>query len=114
MNRVYVAGTHDTKAEELDWVSKNKPAYDDFEFRIRRLDIFDNGTAIVAGTGTIRGKDDKGPYVMEYQSSNVFIKRDGTWRAVASHVSGANDASHPPRRAQHVTPDSRRGYDVTR
>ena len=83
-------GNWSTKAEELDWVSKNKPAYDDFEFRIRRLDIFDNGTAIVAGTGTIRAKDDKGPYVMEYQSSNVFIKRDGTWRAVASHVSGAN------------------------
>jgi hypothetical protein len=82
-------GNWSTKAEELDWISKNKPAYDDFEFRIRRLDIFSDGTAIVAGTGTIRGKDDKGLYVVEYQSSNVFVKRDGVWRAVASHVSGS-------------------------
>ena len=82
-------GNWSTKAEELDWISKNKPAYDAFEFRIRRLDIFGDDTAIVAGTGTIRGKDDKGPYVVEYQSSNVFVKHDGAWRAVASHVSGS-------------------------
>ncbi len=82
-------GNWSTKAEELDWISKNKPAYDHFEFRIRRLDIFGDDTAIVAGTGTIRGKDDEGPYVVEYQSSNVFVKRGGTWRAVASHVSGS-------------------------
>ena len=82
-------GNWSTKAEEIDWVSKNKPPYDSLEFRIRRLDVFDNGTAVVAGTGVIRGKDDSGPYVVEYQSSNIFVKRDGTWRAVASHVSGS-------------------------
>jgi hypothetical protein len=37
----------------------------------------------------IEGKDEQGPYVMEYQSSNILIKRDGLWRAIASHVSGA-------------------------
>jgi ketosteroid isomerase-like protein len=57
-------------------------------FEIRRLDVFENGTAIAAGTGTIRGKDEYGPYVGQYQSTNVLIKRDGQWRAVASHVSG--------------------------
>ena len=73
---------------EIDWISKNKPSYDSLTFQIRRLEIFDNGTAVVAGTGTIRGKDKDGPYVGAYQSSNIFIKRDGVWRAVASHVSG--------------------------
>jgi hypothetical protein len=82
-------GNWSTKAEELDWISKNKPSHDGFEFVIRRLDIFENGTAVVAGTGIIRGRDANGPFRMEYQSSNLFIKRAGIWRAVASHVSGA-------------------------
>jgi Domain of unknown function (DUF4440) len=81
-------GNWSTKAEELAWVGKNKPSYDSLTFRIRRLDVFENGTAIAAGTGTIRGSDEDGPYVAEYQSTNVLIKREGTWRAVASHVSG--------------------------
>ena len=81
-------GNWSTKAEELEWVSNNKPAYDSLVFEIRRLDIFDGDTAIVAGTGTIRGSDEDGPYVAEYQSTNVLVKRDGVWQAVASHVSG--------------------------
>lgn len=81
-------GNWSAKADELAWLSKNKPAYDSLVFSIRRLDIFENGTAIAAGTGTIRGSDDEGPYVAEYQSTNVLIKRDGQWRAIASHVSG--------------------------
>ena len=56
-------GNWSTKADELDWVAKNKPAYESLVFSIRRLDIFENGTAIAAGTGTIRGTDEKGPYV---------------------------------------------------
>jgi ketosteroid isomerase-like protein len=81
-------GNWSTKAAELDWVAKNKPGYDSLTFEIRRLEVFENGTAIAAGTGTIRGRDGDGPYVARYQSTNVLIKRDGQWRAVASHVSG--------------------------
>lgn len=81
-------GNWSTKAAELEWVAKNTPGYDSLTFEIRRLDVFENGTAVAAGTGTIRGKDKDGPYVGQYQSTNVLIKRDGQWRAVASHVSG--------------------------
>lgn len=81
-------GNRSTKAQELDWVRNNKPGYESLTFKITRLDLFENGTAIVGGTGTIRGRDGKGPSVTEYQSTNVLIKRNGTWRAVASHVSG--------------------------
>jgi hypothetical protein len=77
-----------SKADELEWVSGNKPSYDSLTFTIRRLEIFENDTAVVAGTGVIRGADEKGRYVGEYQSTNIFIKRDGRWRAVPSHVSG--------------------------
>jgi len=81
-------GSWSSKAEEITWLSNNRPTYDSLTFKIRRLEVFNGDTAIVAGTGTIRGKDQSGEYVGEYQSSNIFIKRDGTWRAVASHVSG--------------------------
>lgn len=81
-------GNWSTKAEELDYIRKNKPSYESFRFEIRRLEIFENGTAVVAGTGHIQGRDEKGPYRVEYQSSNILIKRGGVWKAISSHVSG--------------------------
>lgn len=77
-----------TKQDELDYIRKNKPGYDSLVFVVKRLDVFENDSAIVAGEGTVRGKDTEGSYVMTYQSTNVLIKRDGKWKAVASHVSG--------------------------
>lgn len=84
-------GNISTKALELDYISKNKPAYDSFYFDIKRLEIFENGTAVVSGTGHIRGKNEGGGYHTIYQSSNIFIKRKGQWKAIASHVSGVKD-----------------------
>ena len=83
-------GSVSTKAEELDYVRKNKPSYDSFRFVIRRLQIFENRTAVVSGTGFIetKARDGKKASRMEYQSSNVFIERDGRWQAISSHVSG--------------------------
>lgn len=81
-------GSWSTKAEELDYIRKNKPSYESFRFEIRRLEIFENGTAVVAGTGHIQGRDENGPYRIEYQSSNILIKRGGVWKAISSHVSG--------------------------
>ena len=86
-------GTWSTKAQQLDRVRRSKPSYDSLKFVIKRLEVFENGTAIVAGTGIVRGKDEKGPYVMEYQSTNVLIKRGGAWKAVSSHVSGVKRQS---------------------
>lgn len=83
-------GARSTKREELDYISKNKPSYDSFRFEIRRLQLYENGTAIVSGTGYIESKPiggKKGTRT-EYQSSNVFIKASGRWQAIASHVSG--------------------------
>ena len=77
-----------TKADELAWVAANKPNYERLHYAIRRLEVFANGTAIVAGTGTMHARDGDGPYTAEYQSTNVLVRRDGRWQAVASHVSG--------------------------
>lgn len=76
------------KQKELEYIKGNKPSYDSFRFEIKRLDVFENGTAVVAGTGHIKGKDKDGEYKVEYQSSNILIKRDSVWKAISSHVSG--------------------------
>ena len=81
-------GEWSSKKEELAYIRKNKPSYKSFKFNIKRLDIFENNTAIVSGTGVIQSKDDKGDYEFIYQSSNVLIKRNGIWKAIASHTSG--------------------------
>ncbi len=83
-------GNRSTKPEELDYVRKNKPTYDSFRFVIRRLQIFENRTAVISGTGYIetKAKEEKPGSKTEYQSSNVFIERDGRWQAISSHVSG--------------------------
>jgi ketosteroid isomerase-like protein len=82
------SGARSTKAEELAWIAKNKPGYDSLSFVIERLEIFNGDMAVVAGTGTIKGKDPEGAYSGTYKSTNIFVKRHGQWRAVASHVSG--------------------------
>jgi hypothetical protein len=73
-------GNRSTKQGELEYLGKNRWDPGEFEYRIERLDVYDNGVAIVAGEGVATN--------YSYRSSNVLIKRDGRWRAVASHVSG--------------------------
>lgn len=82
------AGQWSTKADQLARVANSTPSYDSLVFTIRRLDVFENDTAVVAGTGTVRGRDENGEWVGEYQSTNVLIKRKGEWKAICSHVSG--------------------------
>jgi ketosteroid isomerase-like protein len=81
------SGARSTKADEIAWVRANRPGYDSFHFEIERLDVYDGQSAIVSGLGTVRGSRDGVPYVTRYRSTNVLVKRDGQWRAVASHVS---------------------------
>lgn len=77
-------GEWSTKREELNWIKNNKPGYDSFRFEIKRLDIYDNGTAVVSGTGHIINDTVR----TIYQSSNILIKKEGVWKAITSHVSG--------------------------
>lgn len=81
-------GTWTSKDDELAWVAKNKSRNRAFRFEIRRLEVFENGTAVVAGRGVVIGPESNPEGGFEYQSSNILIKRDGRWQAIASHVSG--------------------------
>ena len=73
-------GKRSTKQAELDYVKNNKWDPGSFEYRIERLKIYDGAFAIIDGTGLAEK--------YTYKSSNVLIKENGEWRAVASHVSG--------------------------
>lgn len=81
-------GAWSSKGQELERVSRTRMVNKSFRFEIRRLEVFENGTAVVAGRGVVIGpaSDPGGGY--EYQSTNILIKRAGRWQAIASHVSG--------------------------
>jgi predicted TIM-barrel fold metal-dependent hydrolase len=81
------------KATELARVAERRWVNRAFRFEIRRLEVFENGTAVVAGRGVVIGpeSDPNGGY--QYQSSNVLIRRAGRWQAIASHVSGVRPLS---------------------
>ena len=76
-----------SKADELDWIKKNAWKVDSFRYEIKRLETWQNGTAIVSGTGHMLNDSSE----TVYWSSNVFIKSDGLWKAVSSHVSGVKE-----------------------
>lgn len=86
--RVGSDGEWSSKKDELAWVATHRPRHDSLVFTVTRLDVFENGSAVVAGTGRIYSRTNGRPMVEEYQSTNVLIKRRGEWKAVASHTSG--------------------------
>lgn len=87
-------GVVSNKAEEMAYVAGKQPDGPgrSFRFEIERLDMFENGTAVVSGTGHVsQPKQGGGAQAFRYRSSNILIKRDGRWQAIASHVSGVTN-----------------------
>ncbi len=77
-------GNWSNKTMELEWIKEHASSYDSFFYKIKRLDVLPNGTAMICGTGHIYTDS----IHTIYQSSNVVVKRKGAWKAIASHVSG--------------------------
>lgn len=80
-------GSYSSKGQELDWIKNNPFSADSFYFEIKVVKHFENGTAIVAGTGHILVDSTE----TIYESSNILIRRDGRWQAISSHVSGVRE-----------------------
>ena len=80
-----------SKASEMNYVSKYGTSYDTFKFTIQSLEIFDNGTAMIFGEGAITGSDTQGSYSQTYKSTDVFVKENGKWKAITTHVSGVKE-----------------------
>jgi ketosteroid isomerase-like protein len=89
------SGAISTKSEEVAWIKDNKPGYDRFRYEIERIDVYDGRSAVVSGLGTIEFDEKGGVRTVRYRSTNVLIKRDGRWRAVASHVSMLKETPSP-------------------
>ena len=81
------SGIWSDKEFEMNWIKKNSTSYDSFYYEIKRLEILDNGTAIICGTGHIFNDTTE----TIYQSSNVLEWRKNEWKAVLSHVSGIKE-----------------------
>ena len=77
-------GEWSNKEKQLERIKATSMDHDSFRYEIKRLEILENGTAIIAGTGHIINNNKESIY----QSSNILIKRNGIWKAVLSHVSG--------------------------
>ena len=77
-------GNWSDKEDELAWIKVNASAPDSFYYDIKRLEALENGTVLICGTGHIFTDTTH----TIYESSNILIKRDSIWKAVASHVSG--------------------------
>lgn len=80
-------GKWSDKVKELEWIKHNAFKNDSFYYEIKRLSIYKNGTAIIAGTGHVFNKGIE----TRYESSNILIKKNGLWKAVTSHVSGIRE-----------------------
>lgn len=84
-----------SKADEMEYVAKYGPSYNEFDFQITRLSLFPNGTAVVSGIGTMKGIDAGEAYITTYKSSNTLVKQAGEWKAINSHVSGVKEERFP-------------------
>lgn len=85
------AGTVRTKAEELAWLRETPPDHrpSDFVFTIEEIVFAADDIAIVYGHGDSTRETEQGePCHHNYWSSNTFVKRDGVWKPVFSHISG--------------------------
>lgn len=85
-------GAVSRKADELAWLSKHRWSAEDFRFEIVSLEC-SGDVAVIIGTGSMKSATagERSSYV----SSNIFVKQDGRWRVLASHVSGEKTIRAP-------------------
>ena len=84
-------GSVRTKADEIAWLQKTPPARvkSDFLFTIEDIVFAADTVAVVYGHGdSTRETEDGRPCHHTYWSSNTFLRQDGVWKPIFSHVSG--------------------------
>lgn len=79
------AGQRIGKAQLLERVASNPNALESHEFDEIELRFYGDA-AIVTGRLTGAGRDDDGPLRFSQRYTRVYVKRGGTWRAVATQV----------------------------
>ncbi len=84
-----------SKSDEMAYVANYGPTYDEFDFEIININLLANGTATIFGKGTMKGTDSGEAYITNYKVTNVFVKENGQWQAISSHVSGVKEERFP-------------------
>lgn len=80
-------GVTTTKAEEMADFKSSNVVYESSTYEDAKVRVYGD-TAVVAGRGTVKGRGKTAVFHTQYFSTNVFVKRQGRWQAVASHISG--------------------------
>lgn len=84
-------GSIRTKVEEIAWLQETPPDEEqsDFLFTIAEIVFAADNIAVVYGHGDSTRETEGGqPCHHNYWSSNTFIRQDGAWKPIFSHVSG--------------------------
>jgi ketosteroid isomerase-like protein len=80
------SGTLQTKAQADTTLKSGDHTFESFKIDELKVRVYGD-TAVVHGLETEKsnhkGKDTSG----QYRFTNVFVKRDGRWQAIATHVS---------------------------
>jgi hypothetical protein len=80
------AGKVTTREENLAEVRKREPRYEVFRNHSMKTRIYGE-TAVVNGITSLKGTAGGTPFEVDVQFTDTLVKRNGTWRLVASHVS---------------------------
>lgn len=88
-------GDRYSKTDEVTYVTNYPASYSSQEFEILEIDIVENGTAVVIAKATLKGTDGQEAYITSYTSSSTFVKIEGKWQAINSHVSGVKEERFP-------------------
>ena len=84
-------GSVRTKLEEMAWLRETPrdEEQSDFLYTIAEIVFAADNIAVVYGHGdSTRETEDGQPCHHNYWSSNTFIRQDGAWKPIFSHVSG--------------------------
>jgi ketosteroid isomerase-like protein len=79
------SGKLSTKAEDLNNLRSGKLKFQSFQNEEMKVKVHGK-TAIVTGLSTIQGTSDGNDITGHYRFTDVLVKKDGTWRAVATQV----------------------------
>ena len=73
-------------AQNLEEVAAREPRYEVFRNHDQKVRLYGD-TAIVLGVTTVKGTADGTPFAADFQYTDTWLRRGGTWKIAASHAS---------------------------
>ena len=73
-------------AQNLSEVAQREPRYEVFRNHDQKVRLYGD-TAVVLGITTVKGISGGTPFAADFQYTDTWLRRDGTWKIVASHAS---------------------------